>query len=232
MADTPRARARAETIEQIKQIGRRHLAADGPNLSLRAVARDLGVVSSAVYRYFASRDELLTALIVDGYTSMAEAIEAREAAVPRRDLVTRWFALGDAARAWSLANRHEYGLLYGTPVPGYAAPQDTIESAMRPVYVATAILRDGVERSAIEVPDDRLPAAVRADCERIGQDPGFAGVPVTLIARALSVWAQLFGTISFELFGRLTNGVTDYDAYFDHQLRTMARYLGIDGAAA
>jgi len=227
MADTPRARARAETTEQIKQIGRRHLAAEGPNLSLRAVARDLGVVSSAVYRYFASRDELLTALILDGYTSMADAVEAAEAAAPRRDLLARWLALGNAARDWSLANRHEYGLLYGTPVPGYAAPQDTIEPATRPVQLAMAILRDGVEREVIEVPKDRLPGPVRADAERVSEAPGFVGVPPTLIARAFSVWAQLFGTISFELFGRLTNGVTDYDAYFDHQLRVMARYLGV-----
>jgi AcrR family transcriptional regulator len=229
MADTPRARARAETTEQIKQIGRRHLAAEGPNLSLRAVARDLGVVSSAVYRYFASRDELLTALIVDGYTSMADAVEAAEAAAPRRDLLARWLALGNAVRDWSLANRHEYGLLYGTPVPGYAAPQTTIQPALRPVYLAMAILRDGTERGLVDVPKDRLPAAVRVDCERIGADPGFAGVAPTLIARALSVWAQLFGTVSFELFGRLTNGVTDFDAYFDHQLRLMARYLGVAG---
>jgi AcrR family transcriptional regulator len=227
MADTPRARARAETTEQIKQIARRHLAAEGPNLSLRAVARDLGVVSSAVYRYFASRDELLTALIVDGYTSMADRVEVAEAAAPRRDLLGRWLALGNAMRDWSLANRHEYGLLYGTPVPGYAAPQTTIEPATRPVQLAMAILRDGVERDVIEVPKDRLPGPVRADVERVGAAPGFAGVPPTLIARAFSVWAQLFGTISFELFGRLTNGVTDYDAYFDHQLRVMARYLGV-----
>ena len=63
---TPRAQARIETTEQIKRIARQHLAVDGPDLSLRAVARDLGVVSSAVYRYFASRDDLLTALILDG----------------------------------------------------------------------------------------------------------------------------------------------------------------------
>jgi AcrR family transcriptional regulator len=226
-ADTPRARARAETTEQIKQIAREHIAAEGPNLSLRAVARELGVVSSAVYRYFGSRDELLTALIIDGYVSMAEAIEHAEAAVPRRDLVGRWMALGRAARAWSIANRHEYGLLYGTPVPGYAAPQDTIEPAIRPVYVAMGILRDGVRRGAIAVPKDRLPAPVRADCERLAAEPAFAAVPPTLLARAFSVWAQLFGSISFELFGRLTNAVTDYDAYFDHQLRVMARHLGI-----
>ena len=226
---TPRARARVETTEQIKQIARRHLALEGPNLSLRAVARDLGVVSSAVYRYFASRDELLTALIVDGYLSMAEAVERAEAAVPRRDLVGRWFALGRATRAWSLAHRHEYALLYGSPVPGYAAPQDTIEPATRPVLVAMAILRDGVQRGVLEVPADRLSRPVRADCERVATStPGFQDVPPALMTRAFTAWALLFGTISFELFGRLTNAVTDYDAYFDHQLKVMAGHLGLN----
>ena len=227
MADTPRARARAETTEQIKQIARRHLEVDGPNLSLRAVARDLGVVSSAVYRYFASRDELLTALIIDGYTAMADAIEGAEARVPRTELAGRWLALGRTARAWSLQHPHEYALLYGSPVPGYAAPQDTIEPATRPVFVAMAILRDGVERDVIGVPADALPGPVRADCARLSSESGFAGVPPTLLARAFTVWAELFGTISFELFGRLTNAVTDYDAYFEHQLAVQMRYLGI-----
>lgn len=224
---TPRARARVEMIEQIKDTARQHLAADGPNLSLRAVARDLGVVSSAVYRYFASRDELLTALILDGYTSMADSIESAESAVARRDLAGRWLALGRAARNWSLENPHEYALLYGSPVPGYAAPEDTIEPATRPVTLAMAILRDGVQRGVLDVPADRLPRAVRADCERIAGADGFVGVPPTLMARAFTAWAQLFGTISFELFGRLTNAVTDYDAYFEHQLRVMSRHLGL-----
>jgi AcrR family transcriptional regulator len=224
---SPRARARIETTEQIKQIAREHLAADGPNLSLRAVARDLGVVSSAVYRYFASRDELLTALIIDGYVSMADAVEQAEAAVARRDLAGRWLALGRAARAWSLDHQHEYALLYGSPVPGYAAPQDTIEPASRPVALALGILRDGVDRGVVTAPADRLPRAVRADVERMAAIPGFGGVPATLMARALSEWALLFGTISFELFGRLVNAVTDYDAYFDSQLRVMTRRLGL-----
>jgi AcrR family transcriptional regulator len=224
---SPRARARAETIEQIKRIAREHLAVDGPNLSLRAVARDLGVVSSAVYRYFASRDDLLTALLIDGYTSMADAIERAEAEAPRRDLAARWLALGRAAREWALEHRPEYALLYGSPVPGYAAPQDTIGPASRPVVVAMSILRDGVERGAVAIPSDRLPKAVRADMERVEGLPGFEGVPPTLLARAMSEWARMFGTISFELFGRLVNAVTDYDAYFEHQLRTTLRTLGL-----
>jgi AcrR family transcriptional regulator len=225
---TPRAQARLETIEQIKQIAREHLAVDGPNgLSLRAVARDLGVVSSAVYRYFASRDELLTALIIDGYTALADAVEAAESAVSRRDLAGRWNAIGRAAREWALENQHEYALLYGTPVPGYEAPQETIEPANRPVLLAAAVLRDGVARGVLETPSDRLPKPVRADLDSIRADAGFDGLPAAVLGRALSMWALLFGTISFELFGRFKNGITDFDAYFEHQLKVMTRYLGL-----
>src|SRR5579859_2435714 len=116
---TPRARARAEMTDEIKRVAREHLAAQGPDLSLRAVARELGVVSSAVYRYFASRDELLTALIIDAYNELGAAAETAEAAVSRRDLAGRWIALGRGIRGWAVANPHEYALLYGSPVPGY-----------------------------------------------------------------------------------------------------------------
>ena len=226
-APTARDRARAELTEEIKAVARRHLAVDGPNLSLRAVARDLGVVSSAVYRYFASRDELLTALIVDAYTALAEYVEAAEAGVSRRDLAGRWSAIGRAAREWALDNQYEYALLYGSPVPGYEAPEDTVEPANRPVLLAVQILRDGLERGTLETPSDRLPKPVRADLDSIRESAGFEDVPAALVGRALSMWALLFGTISFELFGRLTNAVSDYDAYFEHQLRVMTRYLGL-----
>ena len=225
-----RARARAEMTEQIKQIARRHLAVEGPNLSLRAVARELGVVSSAVYRYFDSRDALLTALIIDGYDSMGAAVERAEAAVSRRDLPARWMAAGRAVRAWALANPHEYALLYGSPVPGYAAPQDTIGPASRPVAVLVSILRDGVNRGVLTT-SDRLPRAVRRDLEAIVRTPQFAGLPPAVLARGMIAWAQVFGALSFELFGRLTNAITDYDAYFDHQLRAMAGFLGVGNSS-
>ena len=78
------------------------------------------------------------------------------------------------------------------------------------------------------MPADRLPRAVRADVEAISRRcPASTGVPPALIARAMSVWPQLYGTISFELFGRYTNAVHDFDAFFDHQLKVMSRYLGL-----
>lgn len=224
---TARARARASMTEDIKRAARQRLAIDGPNLSLRAVARDIGVVSSAVYRYFASRDELLTALIIDAYDDLGEAVERAEVAVPRRELSARWLAAGRAIRTWAVANPHEYALTYGSPVPGYAAPQDTIGPAFRPVLILMGILRDGVERGVLEVSGDRIPKAVRADLETVAAIPGCEGIAPAILARGMTAWAQLFGSLSFELFGRLTNGVSDYEAYFDHQLRSMAAYLGL-----
>src|SRR3954471_8509046 len=94
-----RARVRAEMTEEIKTVARRHLATDGANLSLRAVARDIGLASSAVYRYFASRDELLTALIINAYDSVGAAAE--QAAEGVDDPLDRWLALAFAVRDWA-----------------------------------------------------------------------------------------------------------------------------------
>ena len=221
-----RARARAEITEQIKRIAREHLAVEGPNLSLRAVARDLGVVSSAVYRYFSSRDELLTALIIDAYDALGDAVDAADAAVSRHNLHGRWMATGRAIRTWARANPHQYALLYGSPVPGYAAPQDTIGPASRPVFVLAAILGDGVAQGVL-APKDRLPRLVRSDLTRLTKSAEFSALTPAVLARGMTVWAQLFGTLSFELFGRLNNAVTEFDAYFDHQLKVMAAYLGL-----
>ena len=121
MPGTPRERAREQTLQDITRIGREQLAAVGAAaLSLRAVARDLGVVSSAVYRYVKSRDELLTLLVVDGYNELGDAVEAAvaSAAGPRE----QFLALGRAVREWALREPARYGLLFGSPVPGYDAP--------------------------------------------------------------------------------------------------------------
>src|SRR3954451_9400840 len=136
MPDAPtgaRARARAQTIDDLKRVAREHLATDGADLSLRSVARELGMVSSAVYRYFESRDALLTALIIDAYDDMGASVEAAEVAVRRSDLRGSWHTPCHAIRDWSRSHRAEYALLYGTPVPGYVAPQDTIGPTSRPV---------------------------------------------------------------------------------------------------
>jgi AcrR family transcriptional regulator len=220
-----RTRVRAEMVEEIKAAARRHLAVEGANLSLRAVARELGMVSSALYRYFPSRDDLLTALIVDAYTALGAAVDAADASRPRADLVGRAMAICHAVRDWARANPNEYALIYGSPVPGYHAPADTVEPANRPALALTRILADGVESGALPARyPDRLPRAVRADLERL-RATGFPHVPAALMARGMAAWIQLFGLVSFELFGRLHGVVEDHDAFFDQQMGATLRQI-------
>ncbi|MFC8615196.1 TetR/AcrR family transcriptional regulator [Micromonospora purpureochromogenes] len=225
-ASSIRARVRAEMLDEIKAVARRHLATDGANLSLRAVARDMGMVSSAIYRYFPSRDDLLTALILEAYDALGDAVESADAGADRQDLRGRWHAVCRAARDWALAHPAEYALLYGSPVPGYAAPDDTVLPAQRPPVTLVGILRDGLLDGRLTAPDDELPEPVRADLAEIAAGL-FPGLPESLLARGMAGWTQLFGLISFELFGRLNRAVPHRDAYFDHQTGLMADLIGL-----
>lgn len=220
-----RARARAELTEQIKEVARAHLAEQGAAaLSLRAVARELGMVSSAVYRYFASRDELLTALIVDAYDALGERAEAAEAEGAGGSVEDRWTALTGAVRGWALEHPHEYALVYGSPVPGYAAPTTTVDPAARVALVLLRLLADGVAEGEIEV-DDRIETtrAMRQDLARL-RDLA-PGVPDPVLVRGLYAWTQVFGLVSFELFGHLKNVIDDHDAHFALQMRRAAALL-------
>jgi AcrR family transcriptional regulator len=220
-------------LEEIKNVARRQLAEDGTDLSLRAVARDMGMVSSAVYRYFASRDELLTALILDAYNALGEACEKAGAAVEdRSDFAGRWLAVAHALRDWAVARPHEYALIYGSPVPGYAAPQDTVEPSIRPVVVLGAILNDAHNAGALAgvfatPPPKALLPELRAIKDVVAPD-----VSEAAMVRALIAWTELFGAISFELFGRFNDTITDLAGWYDHQARMMALFLGIDDQPA
>jgi AcrR family transcriptional regulator len=229
-AGSIRARVRAEMIEEIKTVARRYLATDGANLSLRAVARDMGMVSSALYRYFASRDDLLTALIVDGYNALGEAVEADDAEITdRTDLEGRWMAACRAVRQWALANPSEYALLFGSPVPGYAAPQDTIAAAARTPTTLIRILWDGYTSGALPDRDTgELPDEVRADLRKVLEQVA-PGLPESLLALGAMGWIHLFGAVSFELFGQLNNVIDARPAYFDYQMRHIAALIGLRG---
>lgn len=216
-------------IAEITAVARRQVAEVGAaGLSLRAVAREMGMASSAVYRYFPSRDELLTRLIIDGYDDLGAAAEAAdEPSAPPAD---RWLAVCRAVRTWALTHPHEYALLYGSPVPAYRAPEDTTEPATRPVRVLTAILADGVASGALRVrPGERLPRSVRDEFARVRAVVA-PSVPEPVLARGMAGWVQLFGTVTFEVFGRFNNTIVDRAAFFDHQMRAMADQIGLSKA--
>jgi AcrR family transcriptional regulator len=221
---TARARVRAELTREIKDVARRQLGESGAAaLSLRAVARELGMVSSAVYRYFPSRDELLTALIIDAYEAVGAVATKAEKKIKRTDLLGRWMATARAVRTWAIAHPQEYALIFGSPIPGYQAPQDTIDPASRIPLLILGIVND---RGEVASEETRIPRSVRADLRTIGEQAAPAAGDAQL-ARGLMAWSELIGLISFELFGHLHNVIHDFKAHFDFQMQGVGARLGL-----
>lgn len=218
--------------DEIKAAARHRLAMNGAaDLSLRGVARDLDIVASALYRYFPSRDALLTALLVDAYQELADVAGRAEAAVPRDDLRGRWLAIGRAVRTWAVANPAEYGLLYGNPIPGYAAPQDTVEPASQVILLLVGVLLDGAAQGSLTpLRRTELAEPVRADLRAL-IDKKSGDMPEELLDTALAGWSHLFGLVSFEVFGRLGTMIAARAEYLDHQMALIADLAGLPIAA-
>lgn len=234
-----RERNRAKVMAAVLAAGRRQLAEVGAAaLSLRAVARETGMVSSAVYRYVSSRDELLTLLIIEGYDSLGAAVEAA-AARRRRGTASRFVAAASAIREWGVGHPHEYALLYGSPVPGYAAPTATIEHASR----TTRVLVDTVVDAAVggtlhsvrfDTGAAPVPPQLSADLARVrafAVERSAARLPDELsdelMVAVTMAWTQIFGLVSFEVFGQLDNTVERPAALFATAARATAATIGL-----
>jgi AcrR family transcriptional regulator len=230
-----------EKIEvQIIELGRRHLVTEGAaGLSLRAVARDLGMVSSAVYRYVASRDDLLTLLLVDAYSEFADAVD-RAGAVAGGCWSDQLLAMAHAARAWAIDQPARWALLYGSPVPGYHAPRErTVGPGTRVVGALLGAIGAGIAAGAIPVPNlavsnlsvANVPVAqpLSSEFDLVREEFDFGGDDAT-VAKSFLLWAGLVGAISLEVFGQYgADTFTDPGAVFDIQIRLLIGMLSGDG---
>src|SRR6266508_5195622 len=189
---------RLANLAEIKTIARRQLAEHGPaGVSLREISREMRMASSALYRYFASYDELITALCVDAYESVADALAAARDTRPADDHAGRWWAICHAYRRWSLDNRPDFALIFGTPVPSHRAPEAaTGPAAGRFATVPLAVYATSVKASAAD--PDRTP------------------VPDSLE----------IGDLATEIFGSLPQLITDTDHLYRAHLRTVMAGMG------
>jgi AcrR family transcriptional regulator len=227
---TARERIRHEVTGEILAVAREHLARDGgAALSLRSIARDLAMAPSALYRYFDGRDALLSALILGAYESLADearvASDAAYAGVENEG--ERWSAVPRAMRRWALAHPQEWGLIFGTPVPGYKAPEDTVVPYAR---LAAALVRPVAEAIAA--------GNLRVDVASLGASEGLAAAvaPVTdallpgypaATVLALQAWTMLIGVISLELFGHWRNTIFEPELFFERTIADLATMLGL-----
>jgi AcrR family transcriptional regulator len=213
-----RQETRARIERQIVEIGRRHLLTEGAaGLSVRAIARDLGMVSSAVYRYVASRDDLLTLLLTDAYTELADAVDLARRST-RGSWTDRVVAIARAARQWAVGQPASWALLYGSPVPGYHAPAELIGPGTRVVGALFEVIGEGID--AGEVISSGVPAAqpMSTDFDGVRAEFAFAGDDATVL-RCFLLWAAMVGAISLEVFGQYgADTLTDPSAVFDAQI--------------
>ncbi len=222
--------ARDRTETRIVELGRRHLSTEGAaGLSLRAIARDLGVVSSAVYRYVASRDELLTLLLVDAYTELADAVD-RARATAGDDWRAQLRQTAHAAREWAIDQPARWALLYGSPVPGYHAPADkTVGPGTRVVAAVFDSVAAGIMAGDVVATSMTIAQPVLSDFDRLRTEYAFPGDDAA-VAKCFVLWAGLIGAISLEVFGQYgADTLTDPGAVFDIQVRLLIE--AVAGAA-
>jgi AcrR family transcriptional regulator len=214
-----------ERIErEIIEIGRRHLVTEGAaGLSVRAIARELGMVSSAVYRYVASRDDLLTLLLVDVYTELADVVD-RASQSTTGSWAERALASARAARQWAVDQPACWALLYGSPVPGYHAPAElTVGPGTRVVgalfgAVASGIATGDITTGDIATGESEAPQPMSKDFDGVRAEFAFPGDDATVL-KCFLLWAALVGAISLEVFGQYgADTLTDPAAVFDGQI--------------
>jgi AcrR family transcriptional regulator len=230
-APTRRERLRSATVSEIKDGARRLLVTGGPQaISLRAIARDMGMTAPAIYRYFPSLDALIVELAGDLYDELRESIErARDGAGD--DPVGQLAAMARAFRHWSIQHPVEFALIFGNRMPELAAFDEDCEDPTHPgARFGAVFLQPFVElwrRAPFPTPPHELIE------RRLGRclDPlrqNYGDVPVEVAYLFLSGWTRLYGLVCMEVFNQLHWAVTEPEALFETELATFFRQLAAD----
>lgn len=245
-----RERLRAQALKDIKAAALSHLREYGAaDLSLRAVARDAGISAPGLYRYFNGRDELLTALIADGYNDLADHLavavgmdpsalsgldrrppQPDETVTGSADIADRLRAACRAYREWAVTHPNEFGLIYGDPIPGYAAPADgeTVRANRRVGLLLGGLVIEAFASGRARVPDSFDTPELRQKLAPLVDDMG-ADVDGPALGAMLALWSRLHGIISLEAFGHLAwLFEDDASALFEAELATMLDQLGVN----
>ncbi len=220
-----RDRIRAETIEEIRHRARQQLVADGVGgVSLRAIAREMGMASGALYRYYASLDELLAAVVADLFNEVAGQMEQARDALPDEDPVPRILAVCQAYRQWAVNHRAEFSLLFGTPLPKPARAEDgpVDKAAQRFGFVFYGLFATLWRQRPFAISDESefSPDLLRQLRNYQATLPA-GGLPLGALHVFLTCWTRLHGMVSLETFDHLDFALDNPDSFFQQQIREL-----------
>jgi AcrR family transcriptional regulator len=226
-----RDRLRAETSAEIKTIALKLMAAGGPDaISLRAIAREMGMTAGAIYSYYATRDDLITTLIGDVYTALVDAAEAARDSVPADDPGGRVLAWAQTVREWALANPEGFRLIYGDPVPGYQPPEDGPAKAAehRACTGLIGLIAAAWPGAESQQATDRVyewsdfDSGLAAHIQAM-----FPGLPPAAVALTLRAWGRMHGLVALEIYGHLRTLTHHPAAVYRDEMINLITSLGL-----
>lgn len=227
-----RERQKKATCGEIKNVALRQMAEQGPgSLSLRAIAGEMGLNVTSLYNYFKSRDELVTALIVDAYNSLGESLQSARRSDAQADPAKSLWAVLLAYREWAIAHWAEYVLIFGTPIPGYQAPLEVTAPALKQ---AATVLEDAMldvhEKYPLKMPEYAHASTLFLSQLKIWQERTAATRPVAaeVVYAVLFCWTHLQGLVTLELFGHLRFAFTDPSEFYRLEMLALFERLGLE----
>ncbi|MFC3997798.1 TetR/AcrR family transcriptional regulator [Nocardiopsis sediminis] len=233
-APSRRERVREATLREIKDIARRHLDAQGPpGVSLRAIAREMGMTAPGLYRYFASHDDLILSLQADFFGELSAAVRAADSSLPADDVDGRISAALRAFRTWALANPAEFTLLFGPPGPARDAADSgpAVEAGREFAAIFFALFETLLREERFPVPDEAgLTPGLCRQLESFAEHTGFPAadvVPKGALHVLTSCWVRLYGLVCMEVFRHLSFVMDDMEELFEAELRDILATVGV-----
>ncbi len=231
MQSERRERFRQTTREEIKAVAWDQIAKYGaPALSLRAIAREMGLTAPALYRYYQDRDALVTALVIDAFNSFGDALEAGRRSQSEKDHVERLRAVGRAYREWAVAYPQRYTLIFGTPIRGYCPSPETEPAGRRSFSVLLEALNDAHNAGALHPPPEyeRNPGSLDAQLESLRREAEIP-FPRAVVQLALATWSRIHGLVSLQIIGQLSGFLGAETALFvDREMEMFLGKLGLE----
>ena len=231
MAKSRREQQREETTAEIKAVARTQMAATGAAaLSLRAIAREMGMSTPALYRYFENRDALVTALIIDAYRSLGDAMVVADGAVEETDFYGRFQAIAHTFREWAIQYPADFTLIYGTPIPGYHAPGElTIPLAGRILEIFGVIFATAIQYGKLEVPNQYadLPDDMAQIISDLYQQLNREDVSEVVITLTMYTLPRVYGLVWAEQYGHFPLGFADSGYFYTLEIDAMCEHFGL-----